>query len=400
MAHRLSMATVRRSSTAIRIRHKTDPTVDDTDWHGSQYDPRVLRVTLASAETGTYVTTLTPEDSSIDPLDIEYAGTGGDEPTAAAGIAAAANDAAASGPGWNFLTAASDNSSAVLLLSTHPNAPQFTPSFDPPGSATMTPDQAGTMPIVAWGDGKGNLSIEVLPVDTSDAVLAPGSGTVNLQLLSITDRSQPRGASGPDNEDAGPAVVLRRSVTAQPLGQPWVVPCPVGWYTVRISGDANLPGGTTALDVWADKTDAPVSQVRSGDIADGAVGTSEIAADAVTVAKIADGAVTPVKLATSGARIVTANGALTLAATDRVVGLANSSDTATKAATMTATHDGHQVQVQLFARSSTGSYTIACSTLAGTSGTVTLDAAGEGVDLVRISGTWYYLRLIGTASFA
>ncbi len=98
-----------------------------------------------------------------------------------------------------------------------------------------------------------------------------------------------------------------------------------------------------------------------------------------------------------GARTVAADGALTLAAGDRLIALL-SSTTGTKAATMTATHAGHHVKVVLQARAG-GSYTLAC-TYAGAAGTVTLDAAGEGVELMRIGTTWYALELTGSSTFA
>jgi hypothetical protein len=288
-----------------------------------------------------------------------------------------------------------------------------------PGSATLTPEHTGAVPVVSKGDGIGNLEIKVFAVDTDDLVLAPGSGAVTLELVSVVDRTRPRGASGPENEDAGPAVTLLRSVTAHPLNTPWVVPCPAGLYAVRISTDVSLPGGTVALDVWVDKTEAPVTTVYSEDIAAGAVGTDELAdlgvttgklaADAVTGAKLADvavdsehiasGAVDPVHLATTRARIVAADGTITLAATDRNILLAGKTAGAV-AATMTATHNGHQVSLTLLAASGGGSYTLAASTSDATSGTVTLNAAGEGVDLVRIAATWYVERLVGGATFA
>lgn len=394
----------RRSSTAIRIRHKTNPTVDDTDYHGSQYDPRILRVALASAETGDYVITLTPEDTAIAALEIEYAGTGGDEPTAADGLADAADVLAATSPGWDFLTPNSSNSTSTLLLAIHPSAPQHTPSFDPPGSATMTPDHTGTMPIVAWGDGAKNLEIKVLAVDSGDLVLAPGSGTVDMQLLSIVDRTQPRGQNGPDNEDAGPAIVLLRSVTAQPLSEPWVVPCPSGWYTVRVSSDSSLPGGTVALDVWADKTDAPVSTIYSEDIAAGAVGTDELAADAVTGAKIADdavdsehvadGAIDPVHLA-SGGRANTVDTAVVLDAADNHTEVTFSSTAG--AGTRTITRGTLPVGGFVFVRMT--AYNTNAYTAAVLGGTVTFDAAAERAILMWNGTNLVHYALVG-ATFA
>ncbi|MBK6920465.1 MAG: hypothetical protein IPH07_23900 [Deltaproteobacteria bacterium] len=98
-----------------------------------------------------------------------------------------------------------------------------------------------------------------------------------------------------------------------------------------------------------------------------------------------------------GARTVAADGALTLAAGDRLIALL-SSTTGAKAATMTATHAGHHVKIVLQARAG-GSYTIAC-TYAGSAGTATLDAAGEGIELMRIGTTWHALELTGGSTFA
>lgn len=105
-----------------------------------------------------------------------------------------------------------------------------------------------------------------------------------------------------------------------------------------------------------------------------------------------------------GARRVSANGALAIAPTDTVIILDNSSDAATKAATITApsraiSRGGPRLTVILKARSNTGSYTIACSN-AGSAGTVTLDAALEGAEFAWINGTLNLVQLLGTATFA
>jgi hypothetical protein len=383
---------VRQSDTAFRVRRKTNTTADDPDWHGTQTDPRDLRVTLASSETGDYVITLTPEDDTIDPLEIEYSGTGGDEPTAADGLADRADVLAAAKPGWDFLRSDSRNASAVLILAVHPKAPLHTPSFDPPGSATMTPDHVGVMPIVAWGEGVGNLAIEVYACDGDD-VLAPGSGTVDLQLLQVADRIQPQGKDGPQNDTAAPAVALLRSATAHALNTPWVVPCPKGWFTVRISGDASMPAGIDALEAWVDKTDAPVSVVYSEDIAPGAVGTDELADDAVTTAKIAADAVTGAEVAddaidsehiAAGAvdvdhvsfgavRTVAADGAVALVAADAfgVVHFSSTSGGSPVVMTRSTLTAGRPVILTMTAFD-TNAYTMAVDT-----GTLTFNAADE-----------------------
>lgn len=101
-------------------------------------------------------------------------------------------------------------------------------------------------------------------------------------------------------------------------------------------------------------------------------------------------------------RTVAANGALTIGPEDGNIILLNSSDAATKAATITAptavATGGAEFTIVLKARSSTGSYTVAC-TNAGVSGTVTFDAALESATFQWINGVLNVLTLTG-ATFA
>jgi hypothetical protein len=93
-------------------------------------------------------------------------------------------------------------------------------------------------------------------------------------------------------------------------------------------------------------------------------------------------------------RVLAANAAAALARDDTVVSL-SSSDASAKAATMTATQAGHTVTVVLRARSSTGSYTLAVA-----SGTITLDAAGEGAIVAYDGSAWHLAALTGGATIA
>jgi hypothetical protein len=103
-----------------------------------------------------------------------------------------------------------------------------------------------------------------------------------------------------------------------------------------------------------------------------------------------------------GARTVAANGALAITGADSVIILLNSSDAATKAATITAPTSvaagGSRLSIVLKARSSTGTYTVA-ATNASTAGTVTFDAANESAEFVWINGTLHVVTLTG-ATFA
>lgn len=98
----------------------------------------------------------------------------------------------------------------------------------------------------------------------------------------------------------------------------------------------------------------------------------------------------------SGHRELAADAALSLAATDRTVEL--NITTGTTVATMTATHSGHTVTVYAGIRSG-GAYTFAC-TRGATSGSVTIDAVGEGAILKYNGSAWKLVSLLGGATFA
>lgn len=93
-------------------------------------------------------------------------------------------------------------------------------------------------------------------------------------------------------------------------------------------------------------------------------------------------------------RVLAANAAPVLARDDSVVSL-SSTDATARAVTMTATQAGHLVVVALRVRSSTGSYTLAVS-----SGTITLDAVGEGAMVAYDGSAWQLAALTGGATIA
>lgn len=94
-----------------------------------------------------------------------------------------------------------------------------------------------------------------------------------------------------------------------------------------------------------------------------------------------------------------ANAAVTVLATDDHVEL-ESTDANPKAVTMPTTGEiGQKVTFNLSLRSSTGTYTVAC-TRNVTAGNVTLDATGEGC-IVQFDGTvWRLVTLLGGSTFA
>jgi hypothetical protein len=177
------------------------------------------------------------------------------------------------------------------------------------------------------------------------------------------------------------------------------------------TGDRPVAGRIWDVDadgVWVDHDWAEQSATVGNDtvdsqhIVDGAIDLVHMAAESIDsdqfvdgsidAAHIASAAVTPVKLL-SGYRTVAEDAALTLGPTDRTINLL-SCTTGTHAATMTGTQAGHRVTVKLTARSG-GAYTLAAS-----SQTVTLDAAGEGVELVYDGSAWQWVALLGGATAA
>lgn len=94
----------------------------------------------------------------------------------------------------------------------------------------------------------------------------------------------------------------------------------------------------------------------------------------------------------SGFREVAEDAALAIVDTDRCVSLL-SSTTGAKAATFTSQRAGQMLRLVLQARSG-GSYTFACD-FAGTTGTLTLDAADEAPELIYDGSAWQVIALNG-----
>lgn len=108
--------------------------------------------------------------------------------------------------------------------------------------------------------------------------------------------------------------------------------------------------------------------------------------------RVSAGLVTP-----DAFRRIAADAALVMQPSDRIIVLLNST-TGTKVANVADVADGQFFRVLLNARSG-GAYTLACSNLAGTAGTVTFDAAAEAAEFFKLSGVIYNLSLTG-ATFA
>lgn len=148
--------------------------------------------------------------------------------------------------------------------------------------------------------------------------------------------------------------------------------------------------------------------VATAKIADGAVTTAKLAADAVDGTKLADnavdsehytdGSIDPIHLA-SGYRNLAADAALTLAVSDRTIEVTATAGGAI-AATMTTAGmaTGQRITVRMRAGDGTNYYTFACD-YNGSTGTVTLNAAAEFVELVYDGSAWNAILLSG-ATFA
>lgn len=169
------------------------------------------------------------------------------------------------------------------------------------------------------------------------------------------------------------------------------------WFSIANAGSGgagfipDAAGSVVLANMAAESVD-------SAQYVDGSIDPEHLAANAVDSPAIAAGAVDEIHLSVTRTRSVAADGALVLAATDAFISLAGTT-TGTKAATMTANNNGSAIRVVLVAASG-GSYTLAAQRPAGSAGTVTLDAAGEGVMLIRVGGAWIAMELIGGATFA
>lgn len=104
-------------------------------------------------------------------------------------------------------------------------------------------------------------------------------------------------------------------------------------------------------------------------------------------------------------RVLAANAALAITDDDGNYGtiIVTSTDAAAKAATFswrspTADGGGPKFKIYCATRSSTGTYTVAC-TYGGAAGTVTIDATNEAPEFARIGSTLYCIAL-GGSTFA
>jgi hypothetical protein len=173
------------------------------------------------------------------------------------------------------------------------------------------------------------------------------------------------------------------------------------WYQVGKAGPTMIDSGDIvagSIDtahIAADNiTSALIAddQVDSEHIAAGAVDLEHMSANSIDSDQYVDGSIDAVHLA-SGYRAVSDGAALTLAATDRNLQITNTASGAV-AATMTATHAGHEVNLRMIAGDGANYYTLAVN-----GGTITLNSANEACSVVYDGAAWQLQALMG-ATFA
>jgi len=195
--------------------------------------------------------------------------------------------------------------------------------------------------------------------------------------------------------------VKTTSTSTSPVGVILAVDSTDGVLVNLYPHDSAVPDGSiTTAKLAADAvTGAKIAddQIDSEHYVAASIDNEHLADDAVDSAELADGAVDPVHMATTRYRAVSSDGALTIVNTDEMIHLVGSASGA-KAATLTSATQGQRLKINLAARSG-GSYTVAADYPAGTSGTVTLDAAGESVELAYDGSAWVVMDLNG-ATFA
>lgn len=122
-----------------------------------------------------------------------------------------------------------------------------------------------------------------------------------------------------------------------------------------------------------------------------------IAANSVDSSELASGSVDPVHMATTRYRSVASDGAVAIVDTDEMIHLVGSAS-GTKTITTSSSTQGQRLKFCLAARSG-GQYDLAAEYPEGTSGTLTMDAAGESPEVVWDTDHWVVMDL-GGGSFA
>ena len=272
------MTTIKSTSKQFRpyrLRRKVDPgsgsgTADLARWEWT--DGNSFDVTIAGTATnGTYITTITPSDTSIPPIAITTTRAGG-SPASNTNIATQhVTDA-------NTLLTASANGDRTALaafiesVSSSAGVVSFIVKREPPcsftvstsgtalvaagglGTMTLVPDDTFpiTLSTLGWGPQVGartHLAIVMQAVNSSGVVLDPGTVTADLTVRRYFDRgsrserdipSTPVGVSSADTEANHPAGVEYR------------IPAGGGRFGVTLGAAAGAPGSGTMshLEVW------------------------------------------------------------------------------------------------------------------------------------------------------
>jgi hypothetical protein len=237
-----------------RIRLKSDLGADPT-WAASNIDPNTFTAEIGGTTAdGAYAIDIVPEDPDVETISIEFDrqdseddGDIGDE-LAVVGTTLIGTTL---GP---YLRSIESDGAGVLTMRALTNALPFRVELRAPVGATFGLDADEVWPITDFAGGQGQLFIEFVATD-GGVPLAPGSATLDVQLLSVVDRRRPTGkkVTAPD---ATLAVTATDEAAVHPIGEPLVVASPPGFFTVSITGSASLPAGTDGLEVWVGLTGA------------------------------------------------------------------------------------------------------------------------------------------------
>ena len=238
-----------------RIRLKSDLDADPT-WAVTNIDPNTFTATIGGTTSdGVYALDIVPLDNAFDPIPIEFDRQDSEEDWGIADALASSGTTLIATTLRSYLRSIeSDGETGVLTLRSLPNALPFRVEVRSPGDGTIELDADEVWPITDNASGKGQLFIEFVATDAG-VPLAPGSGTLDVQVLSVVDRRRPTGLKVTESSAAF-AVTATEEVAAHPIGEPLVVDSPPALFTVAITGSASLPAGTDGIEIWVGVTGA------------------------------------------------------------------------------------------------------------------------------------------------
>lgn len=253
----------------IRLRRKTDTTVDDPAWSANHYDPSALIANLGgTASDGDYEITIEPVDPAVADIDITFNRAAGEtnaqildgllvEAQALSRVPGPAHSGDGELQEYLDYVKLREDGSSLLFLAVKDSAPPFTVSMSAPGTGTLAPLPVDTWPICrTWSpypkrQGTSNpTQIELIPVmvDSSGDPLPNGTATIDIRPVNVIERRLVT-----DDAQTQRRVLCGGAVetTGHPMGQPLRVPFNGGQFGVEISAVTNPHGSIVAVEVWA-----------------------------------------------------------------------------------------------------------------------------------------------------